>query len=136
MRAQGPWKIVVLDDQAMMVEVIGAVLESLFDGATIVKFTDALECLKELKRKDPELLTLDWEMPGLTGGQVLGFLSQRGAKYPILLISGAGVEMKEEVAKYKASGLKISLVEKPFTRGELLSAVAAHFGELVRSMAA
>jgi CheY-like chemotaxis protein len=127
---------VVLDDQAMMVEATSRVLKSFFDEATIQKFTDPVQALRHLDRLDPDLLTLDWNMPELTGDDVLDFLSQKRVTYPILLITACAEEIQEQVAKYKGRGLNLSLVAKPFTRDDLLSRVPVHCGDRAEPVSA
>jgi len=58
-------KILVADDDEAMRDLVEAVLKSA--GHDVVTAADGLEAWAAFERESPELLVLDWQMPGLSG---------------------------------------------------------------------
>ncbi len=92
--------------------------EKFSDGATVVERLAAAAHL-------PELLVLDWEMPGMTGGDVCSFLRSRPetAALPIVIVTASRLDTTGVVA-----GLAVGAndyVPRPYAPEELRARVAA-----------
>ena len=59
---------VVVDDEPDQREFLAAVFED--NGATVYRAADGAEGLELARREEPDLLTLDLEMPGISAGEV------------------------------------------------------------------
>src|SRR5690606_40441193 len=81
-----PLRALVVDDSAFNRKMIGEILESL-DGVTVVgKAADGEEALRLLGALEPDLITLDLEMPRMDGFSFLRFVMARRTK-PIIVVS-------------------------------------------------
>jgi chemotaxis response regulator CheB len=73
--------------------------------------------------QDPDLIVLDWMMPGLSGIEVCRRLRQTGSQTPIILLTA-----KDDISD-RVEGLDAGAddyVVKPFSIEELLARVRAH----------
>ena len=61
-------KIMVVDDEESLVELVKAVLEQ--EDYEVITAADGNECLKKLKSVKPDLILLDMMMPGMSGREV------------------------------------------------------------------
>lgn len=93
--------------------------EELSDGA------DVVERLGPAGAPLPDLVLLDWVMPGMPGDQVCRFLrsNERTAKLPIILLTASRVETRD-VVEGLSSGAN-DYVARPFVPEELRARVAA-----------
>lgn len=116
-------RILVVDDEQGMCEVIGAVLSSEMPSLEIVFKANGVEALREIERQIPSLLIMDLIMPQLGGIGVLIEVKRRGWVFPTILIS-AYLTSEEEIAKRASAPLpRFELMPKPFGRHQLISAV-------------
>jgi len=84
---------------------------------------DGLSGLMAARNAEPDLVLLDWMMPGLSGVEVCRRLRATGFKEPIILMTA-----KDDVAD-RVAGLDAGAddyVVKPFSIEELLARVRAH----------
>ena len=118
-------KILVVDDFATMRRIVRGVLKQL--GFTkIVEAVDGIDAFDALKKEaDIELIVSDWNMPNMTGLELLKAV--RGdddfKHIPFVMVTAEG--MKENVVKAVKAGVSNYIV-KPFTPealGEKLQAV-------------
>lgn len=121
-RRKKPLRIITLDDEPFVLDATSMMIRFRFDDAIVLSFTDAEEALHELEREDPDLFTTDWNHPGrLHGGELLQVLANRGAKYPIFVMSAYAeyIQGKNLLRNFVAQGLNVSLISKPFTAEQL-----------------
>lgn len=82
-------QILVADDHPLYREVLA---EALSDGGyCVATVADGSSCLVYLRAAPlPDLVILDWSMPGLSGSEVLRRLREdpRTAAVPVLMVSG------------------------------------------------
>nr|WP_228531022.1 MULTISPECIES: ATP-binding protein [Myxococcaceae] len=112
----------VVDDSAAETEVVRQALAPSYHVAT---FRDGAEMLEALARlQAPEVLVLDWLMPGLSGIEVCQFLraNQATEALPILMLTSHS--RPEDLVAGLAAGAN-DYVTKPFRPGELVARVAA-----------
>ncbi len=90
----------------------------------ILEAADGLTALDLVRSDKPDLLILDWMMPGLTGIEVTQSLRQdpRTATIPIIMLTAKGQDTDK--AQGRAAGVKAYLV-KPFSPLELLQQIHA-----------
>jgi two-component system phosphate regulon response regulator PhoB len=114
-------QIVVIDDDDDIRFLVRRRLEK--QGHTVTEAPDGPRGLALIESDEPDLVVLDWMMPGLTGIDVLERLRADGRPRPRVLMLTARTQ-ESDVARAREAGADGFLV-KPFTASDLLDAVAA-----------
>ena len=115
-------KILVVDDEAVLVETIAYNLEQA--GYQVTTAADGASALEVARRELPDLIILDIMLPEMDGLEVCRQLRREGstAATPIIMLTAKGDEIDKVV------GLEVGAddyVTKPFGRRELLARVRA-----------
>jgi two-component system nitrogen regulation response regulator NtrX len=113
--------ILIVDDEAAIREVVGAILED--EGYRPRQAQNSDEALREVARREPGLVLLDiWlEGSGLDGVEILDRLRAEHPDVPVIMFSGHGT-IETAVAAIKKGAY--DFIEKPFKSDRLLLAVA------------
>lgn len=114
--------ILVADDEESLRLLIRTTLES--SDTTILEASDGNSALEMARQEMPDLIVLDWMMPGRNGLEVARELraDPRTAGLPILMLTAMGQEKDRKEGL--AAGVQAFLV-KPFSPLELLERVQA-----------
>ena len=115
-------KILVVDDEAVLVETIAYNLEQA--GYAVVTAADGVSALEAAQREKPDLIILDLMLPEMDGLEVCRQLRRESntSTTPIMMLTAKGEEIDKVV------GLEVGAddyVTKPFGRRELLARVRA-----------
>jgi DNA-binding response OmpR family regulator len=115
-------KILVVDDEAVLVETIAYNLEQ--SGYQVVTANDGVSALEAVHQETPDLIVLDVMLPGIDGLEVCRQIRRDNetATVPIIMLTAKGEEIDRVV------GLEIGAddyVTKPFGRRELLARIRA-----------
>jgi DNA-binding response OmpR family regulator len=114
-------RILVVEDEEKLAKFVQ--LELGYEGYEVIVASDGLSGLMAARDSEPDLVLLDWMMPGLTGVEVCRRLRATGAMMPIILLTAKdGIE--DRVAGLDAGA--DDYVLKPFSIEELLARVRAH----------
>lgn len=113
--------ILLVEDEERLARFIELELSS--EGYNINVAHDGLTGLTMAREAPPDLLILDWMMPGMTGLEVCRRLRATGSKVPVILLT-AKDEVSDRVAGLDAGA--DDYVVKPFSIEELLARVRAH----------
>ncbi|MBE9116320.1 response regulator transcription factor [Lusitaniella coriacea LEGE 07157] len=113
--------ILVVEDEAKLAQFIE--LELKYEGYTVTVASDGLSGLSAAREGNPDLIILDWMMPGFSGLEICRRLRDTGNKVPIILLT-AKDEVRDRVEGLD-SGADDYMV-KPFSVEELLARVRAH----------
>lgn len=116
-----PSSILLVEDEVKLARFIQLELDS--EGYQISVAHDGLTGLTMLRESPPDLVILDWMMPGMTGVEVCRRLRATGSKVPVILLT-AKDEVSDRVAGLDAGA--DDYVVKPFSIEELLARVRAH----------
>lgn len=106
-------KVLVVDDFATMRRIVKGVLKQLgFND--IIEAEDGSLALEELKREKVGLIVSDWNMPNMTGLDLLKAVRGNDAlkRIPFIMVTAEG--QKENVVEAVKSGVSNYIV-KPFT---------------------
>lgn len=115
-------KVLVIDDASFMRDIIRKGVRSSYPGFVIKEAADGSQAKALLKQEDYDLILCDWEMPKMTGEELLAWLRQESPKpdTPFVMITSRGD--KEHVVK--ALELKANnYIVKPFTNEKLTDVV-------------
>jgi len=113
--------IVIVEDEEKLARFIE--MELSCEGYQVTVANDGLSGLTQIRGINPDLVILDWLMPGMTGVEVCRRLRQTGSKIPVILLT-AKDDVSDRVAGLDA-GADDYLV-KPFSIEELLARIRAH----------
>ena len=116
----GPTRVLVADDDADLRDILRSVLEPA--GFEVAEAPDGAAALAAIRTAPPELVIIDYMMPGMTGPEVVAQIKQDTVlrHVPIIMLTG-----KSEVHD-KVHGLDAGAddyVVKPFEPVELLARV-------------
>ncbi|AOX01718.1 DNA-binding response regulator [Moorena producens PAL-8-15-08-1] len=113
--------ILVVEDETKLAQFIE--LELKYEGYQVSVAYDGLAGLGAARESNPDLVILDWMLPGISGPEICRRLRSTGNQVPIILLTA-----KDEVSD-RVSGLDAGAddyVVKPFSVEELLARVRAH----------
>lgn len=113
--------ILLVEDEVKLARFVE--LELSYEGYQVSVAHDGLAGLTLAREKNPDLVILDWLLPGLPGLEVCRRLRSTGSKVPIILLT-AKDEVSDRVAGLDAGA--DDYVVKPFSVEELLARVRAH----------
>jgi CheY-like chemotaxis protein len=94
----------------------------------IVEATNGREALALAKEKHPDLVVLDWTMPGMSGLEVLQAFRGDPAMVDIPVIMMTGRDDPSERAQVRALRVSAYIV-KPFDPAELMAKIQAALAE-------
>lgn len=114
-----PSKILVVDDDAALAEMIGIVLRA--EGFDVVDCYDGDEAFAAFQKSDPNLVLLDVMLPGKNGFQICEAI-RRVSNVPIVMLTARADT--EDVVKGLEAGAD-DYVPKPFKPKELVARVRA-----------
>lgn len=109
----GPKKVLVVDDDPDVRLFIANSLEML--GFRVTAAEDAEAGLALLDNVEPDLLVVDFAMPGMNGAQMAEVVKSRRPDLPIIFASG----YSETAAIERAVGPAATLLRKPFSVADL-----------------
>ncbi len=113
--------ILVVEDEAKLAQFIKLELE--YENYEVTVSQDGLDGLANAREHNPDLILLDWMLPGISGVEICHRLRQTGDKVPIILLT-AKDEISDRVTGLDA-GADDYLV-KPFSIEELLARIRAN----------
>jgi len=113
--------ILLVEDEVKLAKFIE--LELSYEGYRLSVAHDGLSGLTAIRESHPDLVILDWMLPGLSGVEICQRLRTTSNQVPIILLT-ARDEVSDRVAGLNA-GADDYLV-KPFSIEELLARVRAH----------
>jgi DNA-binding response OmpR family regulator len=114
-------RIAILDDDAVILEFACSVLNAA--GHTCHPFESGKEILHQLRRESYDILILDWQVPDLSGTEVLHWVREKlSLTLPVLFMTGRSSE--DDIVAGLAAGADDYMI-KPIRSGELVARVNA-----------
>ena len=115
--------VLVVEDEPAQREVLAYNLES--EGFRVIKAADGNEALLLIEEEQPDLILLDWMLPGTSGIEICRQIKSRPAfrMTPVIMLSARSAEVD------KVRGLETGAddyISKPYSIIELLARVKAH----------
>lgn len=115
-------KLLIVDDNADVRETLVQMVEA--DGHRVESVADGRTGLAALANRKPDLVLVDFAMPGLNGAEFLVEAAQIHPGLPCLMITGYW-----DTDALAESRIDCPILRKPFTHAELRDAMAAALGE-------
>lgn len=113
--------ILLVEDETKLARFIELELTS--EGYQISMAHDGMTGLTMARELSPDLVILDWMLPGMSGVEICRRLRSTGSKVPVILLT-AKDEVQDRVTGLDAGA--DDYVVKPFSIEELLARVRAH----------
>lgn len=112
--------ILITDDDPDIRQLCEVVLTS--EGFEVLLAHNAPECLALAHNRKPDLILLDWMMPGIDGMEALQLLKGSSAtcEIPVVMVTAFGGPMEITLATHNGAE---GYVTKPFEGAELVSLV-------------
>ncbi|MBV9840403.1 MAG: response regulator transcription factor [Sphingomonadaceae bacterium] len=109
-------RIIVADDDEIVGEIACNALIAAGHGAGLI--TDGAEALRVIKARQPDLVVLDCNMPGLSGVLLVQELRKTAGfeQLPVLMLTGRRGKADEELARFAGAN---DYLKKPFDPEEL-----------------
>ncbi|HEC92272.1 MAG TPA: response regulator [Candidatus Atribacteria bacterium] len=116
-------KIMVVDDEPDLRELISLMMKK--EGFETETAEDGQKFLEKVDVFQPDLVTLDVMMPGLTTKEILEKLKEKNCKAKIILLTVVRYS-DEEKKKIMNMGNVVGYITKPFEFDDLVNAVKKH----------
>ena len=117
------WSILIVDDELGVRESLRMLLKPYYDIYTAPDGEAALNVIKERKI---HLITLDLNMPKLSGIETLRAIRKIDGEVPVIIITGYGTQKDEEEALLY--GVK-NFIAKPFNTSTIITVINEILGE-------
>lgn len=118
-------KIVVADDDHDITGLLEKILGA--EGYDVVAVNDGDAAVQAHAREKPDLMVLDWSMPGKDGLQVCEEIRKTDDRVLLLLLTGQKTEQKKVAG---LAGGADDYITKPFGQKEFLARVRSLFRRL------
>jgi CheY-like chemotaxis protein len=123
-----PSAIWVVDDDPIFREMCHQVLQE--NGHAVQDIPSGRELMERWpppKGKQPDLMLIDFSMPEYNGLELCEWLREKGARMPIVLVSGFAANQPDIKKALKMK--KTYFLQKPFTARDLTDTVTVALGE-------
>jgi two-component system, chemotaxis family, chemotaxis protein CheY len=117
-------KIMIVDDSAAMRMIVKKTLRQAgFEGHEFCEAEDGAKALDAIKAASPDLVLSDWNMPNMSGIELLEKLSAAGIKVKFgFVTTEATTDMRNRATSAGAQ----FVISKPFTPESFKDALAPH----------
>lgn len=106
-------KVLIVDDsRAMRMIVTRTLRQAGYGGAQIREAENGAEALAAIRSEHPDLVLCDWNMPEMSGIELLSTLNQQGLKVRFGFVTSEGTDTMRERARQEGA---LFLIAKPFT---------------------
>ncbi|UYY59465.1 response regulator [Sphingomonas sp. S2-65] len=114
--------IALVDDDAQVRATLAETLASA--GARVVEAGSGAEGVVLVRNENPDILVVDFAMPGMSGAEVAGQVRERRVDLPVLVATG----FADAPSLDRVRGAPPGLLRKPFDSNELLRRVSELLG--------
>lgn len=114
-------KVLIADDSRVMRQIVLRTLRQAgFADHDFVEAEDGVDALSKISSEQPDLVLSDWNMPHMTGIELLRQLRANGNAVPFGFVTSEGSPEMRELAS--AAGA-LFLIAKPFTADTFVDAL-------------
>ncbi len=119
-------KIMIVDDEPDLREMLNLMLHK--EGFDTEMAEDGTEFLNKLDNFNPDIVTLDVMMPGLTTSEILKKLKEKKSKPKIILLTVVRYSEGEKEKVYQMGNV-VDYLTKPFDIDELTERIHKHINQ-------
>ena len=106
-------RVIVADDSRVMRQIVIRTLRQAGYGDwEVTEAPDGAVALQLALEQDPDLILSDWNMPEMTGIDMLRSLRAAGSDIPVAFVTSEGSDQMREIADAEGA---LFLIAKPFT---------------------
>ncbi|OUS16438.1 response regulator [Gammaproteobacteria bacterium 50_400_T64] len=117
-------KVLVVDDSVAMRMIVKKMVKAAGFSADFIEAADGQLGLDKIKSDSPDLVLCDWNMPNMSGIELLTALNDEGITVDFGFVT---TESSDEMrAKAEGLGAKF-LISKPFTKESVFDALKSFF---------
>ncbi len=113
-------KIMIVEDEPQLRDMIRSMMT--YEGFVAQTAEDGQDFLDKIDDFQPDFVTLDVMMPGLSTWEILEKLKDKKACPNIVLLTAANLS-SEEKQRLKQTGCVLGIIKKPFDMDELLETI-------------
>ena len=117
-------RVLIVDDDEAIRALLRLTLPT--EEYDVAEAVDGEDGLRKLTETDPELILLDWKMPGRHGSLVLDEVKARRPQLPVIVLTS---EIQEHHRRLAESLSVDAFLTKPFSPIELLETIERLLGE-------
>ncbi len=125
--------VLIVDDSALMRNVIGRIVEESPGFRLIGKAMNGLFALKKLETLDPDVIVLDLEMPEMNGIQFLGKRKELGLEIPVIILSSIALQGAQITMEALSLGASDFILKPSGGPGEDIQAVAQNLRNMIQA---
>jgi CheY-like chemotaxis protein len=115
-----PKTVLIVDDSRLSRMIIKALILEMHPDWAVLETTDAAQTLALIKTiAEPNLITLDVNMPGMDGLSLVAIIRETWASVPMVIMTA---NVQESVSR-KCAELKVGFVEKPINADSVAKAL-------------
>ncbi len=119
-------KVLIVDDsKAMRMIVTRTLRQAGYGGAEIREAENGAQALVAIRADKPDLVLCDWNMPEMSGIELLSTLNQQGPKVRFGFVTSEGTDSMRERARQEGA---LFLIAKPFTAESFGTALSPVLG--------
>lgn len=104
--------LIVDDSKAMRMIVTRTLRQAGWASAEIREAGNGVEALQSIRADKPDFVLCDWNMPEMSGIELLGKLNTEGVKVRFGFVTSEGTDTMREQARQQGA---LFLIAKPFT---------------------
>lgn len=123
-------KVMVIDDSALMRRIINGFLAKDPELEVVGSISNAVYALNMIERLNPDIITLDIEMPGMDGLTALTELRKKHPRLPVIMCSSLTLNGAETTLEALSRGAN-DYVTKPSSSGSLEESFGQMSSELI-----
>jgi len=116
-RMRSKWSILIVDDEFAVRESLKMILKPYY---AIHIAANGEEAIGIIGKRKFDLITLDVNMPGLSGIETLREIRKIDGEVPVILITGYGTQKNEREALLDGAR---GFISKPFNTSEIISVI-------------
>ncbi|NIB39457.1 response regulator [Pseudomaricurvus alkylphenolicus] len=125
-------RFLVVDDASFIRDMVKKQLRDRIPGSEIYDANDGHRAIAQLKKQRVDVILSDWEMPGMSGEELLRWVREQEAykDTPFIMVTSRGD--RDHVVKAVQSGVS-DFITKPFTSDELVKKTVKQLAKIGKS---